>query len=303
MGTKSRTRRTKAHLGDLLEACLTVLGEYNCRISIRHLYYRLSMGGWIEKTEAAYNNLRALLVKWRRAGSIDMDAFVDATRWYKGTGGSEDALDILQSLPSAYKLNLWQTQNVFVEVWVEKEAIAAIVAPIANEWTLQTFVCRGDPSISSMASAAATFRNKIKRGREVKIIYLGDYDETGLDIPVKIVRNFREDHGVEVELTRAAVTAEQIEHLDLPTRPPKMTKRGPSVDFAVEVDAMSPGQIRESVEWEIRMLVDQDELDRLRRIEEAERETLASLPRLCRESVHRIWSAEGYEFPAGEGEA
>ena len=81
-GTATRLpRRSKAEMGNLLSGVLSILGEYDERITIRHCFYRCVGAGLVRKTENDYDNLRKALVNWRRNGAIEIGAFSDGTRW------------------------------------------------------------------------------------------------------------------------------------------------------------------------------------------------------------------------------
>lgn len=291
-----RKRRTKAELLHLLQSSINCLGEYNERITIRHLFYRLANDfGAIDKTEKAYNNLRSLLTKWRRSGQISMSSFIDGTRWHYGFEGYSNATEGMILLArQQYRLNLWQGTDRYVEIWVEKDAVASIITPIASDWNLKTFVTRGDASISSLHDAAETFKRASETGRKPTIIYLGDYDEVGLDIPRVIQRNLLQDHDAEVELIRAGVTREQIDLWSLPTRPPKGGMRGNAIDKAVELDVLRPDQLRQLVVSHIEGMIDTEMIERMRVIEQAEREAFNDIiwqPE-NREKLNSAWEGE-----------
>lgn len=81
--------------------------------------------------------------------------------------------------------------------------------------------------------------------------------------------------GVSVFFERIAITPEQIKEYNLPTRPTKQSKH--IRDFegeSVEVDAMAPEVLQNIVRSHIEKHIDQNELTRLKGIEQAERETL-----------------------------
>ena len=67
LATKAkRPRRTQADMQKLFSGVVSILGEYDESISIRHLFYRCANSGLIDKSEKAYNSLRSHLVKWRK---------------------------------------------------------------------------------------------------------------------------------------------------------------------------------------------------------------------------------------------
>ena len=272
-----RHRRTGAGMAELFSGVVNILGEYKEPISIRHLFYRCANCGLIEKSEKDYNSLRSHLVKWREQRLIPFDNFIDGTRYHYGRETFNDLGEYLRHCAAAYRLNLWKYSDHFIEVWTEKDAIAAAVNSIAREWNLKTFVCRGDPSMSSLDSCAGTFNSYRDAGYAPVILYLGDYDESGLAIPKTIREKLRTNHDCEVELIRVGINEDHIRRFDLPTRPAKGDRRGESIEYAVDIDAMKPADLREILAKEIESFIDPDQLERMKGIEEAERETLETI--------------------------
>ncbi len=275
--TKKRDRRSKGDMADLFSGVVNILGEYDERISIRHLFYRCANAGLIEKTENAYGQLRGHLVKWRKERLIPFSAFSDGTRYYYGQDVFNNLGEYIQHCATFYRLNLWQHSDYYVQIWVEKDAIGAAVDRLAREWNLLTFICRGDPSLSALADAAETFKRKRTSGYKSVILYLGDYDESGLAIPKTIRDTFRNHFDCDVEVIRVGVNGDHIKRYDLPTRPAKGNRRGESVEFAVDIDAMKPGDIRELLKKEIETFIDPLLIESMRRVESMERETLETI--------------------------
>jgi len=272
-----RQRRTGEGMQELFSGVVGILAEYAEPISIRHLFYRCANSGLIEKSEKAYNSLRSHLVKWREQRLIPFDNFIDGTRYHYGTETFNDLGEYLRHCAAAYRLNLWKDADHYIEVWTEKDAIAAAVHRIAKEWNLKTFVCRGDPSMSSLDSCARTFNSYREAGYDPVILYLGDFDESGLAIPKTIREKLRTNHDCEVELIRVGINEDHILRFNLPTRPAKGDRRGESIEYAVDIDAMKPADLREILAKEIESFIDPDQLERMKRIEEAERETLETI--------------------------
>jgi hypothetical protein len=216
-------------------------------------------------------------VKWRRAKIIPYSAFIDGTRWHYGAETFDNLGEYLAHAAAGYRLNLWSEALYYPEVWVEKEAIASMVAGIAKEWNLKVFVSRGDASMSSLARAAETFNWYASCGKNPIILYLGDFDENGLAIPKTIEANLLRDHDCEVMLRRVAVNENHILQYNLPTRPPKGERRGEAVEYAVDIDAMKPAIIRELLTEQIEQLIDREQLTRLKAVEDAEREILRTI--------------------------
>jgi hypothetical protein len=275
-----RARRTKDQMGELLDSINSVLDGEETQITVRHLFYRLVGLGVIPKTEKAYKNLVEHLGRWRRDGEIEWNAFADSTRWHIRAQTFDGIADALQRTRETYRRDLWSTQQDYVELWLEKDAIASIVHDVAAEFGVPIFVCRGFASLSSLYGASQTFREAEANGKEVTIFHLGDYDPSGHAAADAIERTLIEDFGCDLNFVRLAVRREQIERLSLPTRPTKKTDsraRNWSGQECVELDSMPPAEMCALVEGAITMLIDPHAWQQLKAIETAERESLAKL--------------------------
>jgi hypothetical protein len=268
-----RTRRTSDQLEELLSQIQTILAGEPDRITIRHLYYRLVGLGSIPKTEPAYKNLCQHLTKWRRSRDISFSDFIDGTRWHIKDRTFDGVTDALENTVTNYRRDLWSTQNFYVEVWVEKDAVASIVSSVANSFGVPVFVCRGFASVSSLSDAAETFRAAGKNGKTCVIYHLGDYDPSGVAAGESVKKAMRDDFNADVMFVRIAVTPEQIENYNLPTRPTKESSHSKNWTGGdcVELDAMSRQEIEQLVESSITKLIDQREWNTLKKTEELER--------------------------------
>jgi hypothetical protein len=269
-----RSRRTNNDLQSILAACQEIIKEEGT-VSLRHLFYRVVSLGLIEKTESEYQKLSGYTMKWRRDGSIAWASFVDSTRWYHGIRTFDDLGDALENTKVCYRRNLWQSQKVYVEIWTEKEAIAAIAQQAAEPFGVPVFPMKGFGSGSALFSLAQQIKYYQARGKSVFVYHLGDHDPSGRCIDESTVRNLREDHGVEFHFARIAVTPAQIKEYNLPTRPTKKTdSRAKNFEGeSVEVDALPPHVIRQMVEASITQHIDPTAWQHEQEIEELERET------------------------------
>jgi hypothetical protein len=256
------------------QAILDVLSASN-PATVRQTYYQLVSRGVIAKTETEYKStVVRLLTEMRRDRTIPYGWIADNTRWMRKPRTYSSLEDMLALTAETYRRALWDTQDVYVEVWLEKDALAGVVMEETAEWDVPLMVTRGYSSLSFLASAAETIAEQL---RPTFIYYLGDHDPSGLDIPRAVERELRRlAPGAEIHFERIAVTEEQIERLNLPTRPTKRSDsraqrfRGESV----EVDAIPPTVLRGLVRDSIVQHVDTAQLGRLELVEDAERETL-----------------------------
>ena len=233
--------------------------------------------GVIAKSEAEYKNtVIRLLVKMRRSGEIPYDWLADNTRWMRKPKTHTSIQDALKHTVDYYRRDLWDDQDVYVEVWLEKDALAGVLMDVTRPWDVPLMVTRGYPSLSYMYEAAQTIAYQMK---PCYLYYFGDRDPSGCDIDRALEQGLRDmAPDAEIHFERVAVTQEQIEELSLPTRPTKKTDSR-SKNFkgeSVEVDAIPPRELKAIAERCIAQHMDSDELRRLHRVEKAERETLKS---------------------------
>jgi hypothetical protein len=273
-----RVRRTGDNLKTILEASQSIIVEEGT-LQLRHLFYRISSLGLIKKEESEYAKLSGYTMKWRREGSIPWNAFVDSTRWYHGVTTYSDLEQSLENSKKCYRRNLWQSQKVYVEIWTEKEAIAAISQQASDPFGVPVFPMRGFASGSALYSISRQIKYYQSIGKKVFIYYLGDHDPSGKCIDESIVRNLREDHGVEFNFKRIAITPDQVKTYNLPTRPTKKTDpRSKKFDGeSVEIDAMPPHTIRGLITDCISQHIDPLSWKREKEIEKMEMDTLRDM--------------------------
>ncbi len=248
----------RAKTAALLETCKSILSEYEGRITVRQLYYRLVAAQSIPNVFREYKNLCALLTHWRKQGLLDAAAFCDLTREPILPNTWSDLSDFLKTMERAYRRDPWQDQGRRPEVWLEKEALATVFEPVCRRYRVVLQVCRGYPSVSCLVEAAK---------RTEHILYFGDFDPSGQDIPRCVADELRNTWAAEVGLDQIALTQGQIAEYRLPPAPAKSTdSRTPRFvaehgSDTVELDALPPdvlkgmihmaidGQINDPAAW------------------------------------------------------
>lgn len=272
-----RHRRTKAELEDI-DAAIIVTAAAEQPISVRGLFYRVMSKGLVPKSDAGYSVVQRQALKLRRAGDLPYHWVADGTRWQtkpRTYSSVDDAVDILAS---SYRRALWDDQDVHVELWVEKDAIASVVSRTTSKWDVPLMVARGFASESFLWTAG----QEILFDRKPAVIFqLGDHDASGVAAWEDTQRKLTEFVGGAVDLSfrRLAVTPEQIETYDLPTRPQKQTdtRAAKFKGECVEVDAMPSTALRSIVSEAIEEWIDPEALRLTNIAEESEREGLRAL--------------------------
>jgi len=273
-----RQRRTKRDINILKESIFSMLKE-DAPMTCRQIYYRLVSAGLIDKTVNEYTNTTCrLLVNMRRSGEIPYGWIADNTRWIRKPASYSNLEEMLTITAKCYRKSLWMDMGVNVEIWLEKDALSGVLYDVTAEWDVPLMVTRGYPSLSFLHEAGQGLE---RSGKPAYIYYFGDYDPSGVDIPRVTERELRKfAPNTEINFEILAVTGEQqIKELNLITRPTKTsdmrskTFRGESV----EVDAIPSKILRKMADQVISNHISDEEIFRIKDIEQLERETLMQL--------------------------
>jgi hypothetical protein len=267
-----RLRRTKATIAGIRTAIIDILTEDNPQ-TVRQVFYALTVRGKIVKDEAEYHRtVVRLLGELREAGTIPFEWIADNTRWQRKPTTFVGLEACLDNTSKFYRRDLWAAMPVYVEVWCEKDALAGVLMEETETYDVPLMVARGYSSLSFLHSAALAIKAK---GKPAHIYHFGELDPSGVDAARDIeakLRRYAPD--AEIHFERPAVTREQVEEWNLPTRPTKMTdSRAKKFGSAtsVELDAIPARKLREIVRERIERHVEQQQLALLRVAEESER--------------------------------
>ena len=237
----------------IIENAQNILSEYPGGITVRQLHYRLVAIGMINDMNH-YKRVVTAMTKARWDDIVDMEAFVDRERsMYGETKADEKDLDDeieqgetqVKAWMQNYRLNRWSNQDNYIEVWIEKKALQGVFERPCLAKSVGLAPCKGYPSITFLHDAYMRFSEAECNGKNPIILYFGDYDPSGEDIPRSIENNLRR-MGVDVEVKRLALLPEQIEEMNLPGVPPKRTDtrtRNWSGGSVVELDAVEPTRL------------------------------------------------------------
>lgn len=278
---KKKTRRTQAQIAALKESIVSVLEEIKPATGRQVFYQLASYLQVIEKTEAQYKGtVIRLLSKMRRDKTIPFDWLSDNTRWMRKPASYSSLEALLRNTAATYRRSVWDQQSAYVEVWLEKDALAGVFYDVTAVWDVPLMVTRGFPSISFLYSAAEVMADHAWNGKDIFVYYFGDRDPSGLTVDRTVERDLKEfAGGAIINFKRVAVTPEQIDEWELPTRPTKRTGNRHATNFigdSVELDAIPPAKLRELIESCITQHLDPTTHNALVAAEESERETLAA---------------------------
>jgi len=253
-------------------------------LTLRGLHYQL-VGLGMTNTIQHYKRVVKALIKARREGIIDYDQFSDHDREMIGETSCEET-DIDESIEhgksqieawmTAYSKNRWENQPTYLEVWIEKKALQGVVGPTCEDHDVALCPCKGYPSLTFLHDASIRFQDAESRDQLPTMIYFGDHDPSGEDIPRSIRDNLMDDFGVDVDVQVMALTESQCIELNLPPAPIKAGDSR-SANFTglgqIELDAVKPEMLAEWVNDAIEANFDDDLFDQLQEQESEERET------------------------------
>jgi hypothetical protein len=266
----------------LITVCNAVIEEYQeqgLRLTLRQRYYQLVTKNVIPNVERSYKNLGSVVADARMAGEMDWDAIEDRVRRPRKASQWDSIPDLVDSALDAFRLPRWEGQDNYVELWVEKDALAGVLEPLAWDHHVTLMVNRGYSSASAMYESANRIRYHGK-GKDRRIIfYLGDHDPSGEDM-VRDVRDRLNLFGAGVEVEKLALTMEQVREYDPPPNPAKMSDSRAAAyvaehgDESWEVDALPPNVLTQIITDAFDGVLDREKMQEVIEREEEGKEKL-----------------------------
>lgn len=242
-----------------------IIDEYQQQgltLTARQLYYQCVSRDIIPNTPAEYKKLTALLTDARYAGLVDWDAIEDRGREPNTPSEWPDVEALVKSALAAYRLPRWEGQDTYVELWVEKQALAGVLEPLAREAHATLMVNKGYSSASAMKVSAERIRKRtiidaealeelkqelsdyldelgaedpefiaqrvrigklmIEVLRKPVILYLGDHDPSGEDMVRDIKERLTEFGVYRLEVEKIGLTIAQVKQYNPPPNPAKV---------------------------------------------------------------------------------
>lgn len=252
-------------------------------LTLRGLHYQLVAIG-MTNTTRHYKRVVSAMIKARWDGEVDFEAFSDHDRSMIGvteyeTTDLDDAIEKgkeqVEAWMNNFYKNRWENQEYYIEVFIEKKALQGVFQKPCRKNRVALGACKGYPSLTFLNEAKERFMEAESNGKTPVIIYFGDYDPSGEDIPRSIKDNLME-FGIDVIVDRVALMEEQVVEWNLPPAPTKVgDSRTAKWDGLgqVELDAVSPEKLIDLCEEAIESYFDEGLFDELKEIESNERET------------------------------
>lgn len=268
----------------IIEQSIDVLSNYeNGILTIRALHYQLVSRG-MTNTLQHYKRVVAAMEVARWNGLVDFEAFSDRDRAMVGMTKAEatdleekqaEAKQQVRAWMRSYRKNRWENQPYYPEILIEKKALEGVFAKPCREWDVAVGACKGYPSLTFLYDLSERMRDAKNEGKQPIILYFGDYDPSGEDIPRSIGENLDKFGVYGVEIRRIALMEHQVIEWKLPPAPAKETdSRTANWDGLgqVELDAVKPEKLVAMLNDAIGEIFDNDLYDELNQTEEEERE-------------------------------
>lgn len=263
-----------------------VLAEYQAAgytLTIRQLYYQLVARGYIENSQRSYKRIVADMTKARMAGLVPWTAIEDRTRSTMKPPEWDNHVSILRGAKNSFRLPRWEGQENHVEVFIEKEALSGVFAPLVRELHINITANRGYSSASEMWRHAKRIQGLEADGKEIHILYFGDHDPSGMDMDRDIEERLMTlSWHTPFTFQRLALTWEQIEEYNPPPNPAKLTdsRSDGYIDQygweSWELDALEPQVLAGLVRDAVLELRDEDQYDSVLEVEELMKERIAT---------------------------
>jgi hypothetical protein len=272
-GSKKVRGMAQASL-DLIEAMRTA-AEPAQPITGRGVGYKLFVPRLIASMAEMPRVYRLLRIA-REQGIIPWHWIVDETRQIEQKRQTwADPAAYVRTVSRAYKRDFWKQQPKRVVVASEKGTVRGVLDPVLYDLGVGFLVMHGFSSATAIYDIANDYD-----GRPLILIYVGDYDPSGLYMSeVDLPQRLAEYGGDHVVVKRVALTRD---HHDLPSFPASDKKKDPRYRWFIrnfgkrcwELDALDPNDLRELVENAIRDEIEPRAWHRCATVEKAERESL-----------------------------
>lgn len=243
-------------------------------LTLRQIHYQLVAANapGYANTQNKYKQLSAWLYAARVDGLIPWEAMTDRARPFSDLSGFSDSSAYLRTyldhIRDHYTRDLMQNQAERLEIWTEKDALAAVLTRFAEPYRVSVQPCRGFGSGSQ-------FDDVVRRNgkKPLRILYFGDYDPSGMWMSERdIALRLEDKHGLCVELDRIGLNRGQVRNLTTDPQRPKPTdtrSRWYIQNYGTdcwELDALPPAElgelVREAIESRINMALFEQEQER-----------------------------------------
>lgn len=271
---------------DVIGKANVIIVEYLAQgfvLTLRQLYYQFVARGYLANKVKNYDRLGDIVSDARLAGLIDWTVIVDRTRNLQHNQHWTKPSEIIAGAMSTYRIDKWHNQENYVEVWVEKDALAGVLEGVCSELDVPLFPCRGYTSSSQTWAAGQRLIKQRGLGKAIHIIHLGDHDPSGIDMSRDIKARLDLFTCEPVHVLRIALNMAQVTRYNPPPNPAKVTDSRYEAyqweygDSSWELDALEPAVLVDLVRRAVNQYRDMDKWAEVLEEERKGRRTLEAI--------------------------
>jgi hypothetical protein len=240
----------------IIENSIEIIERYEKGIlTIRALFYQLVSIG-MTNSDKHYKRVVKAMIDARWSGDVEFDTFSDRDRTmvgetkYMETVYDDKVSEAKRQLGlwmTSYSKNRWENQPYYPEILIEKKALEGVFDSICRTNRITLGACKGYPSLTFLYEMSERMKLAEERGKKCVILYFGDYDPSGEDIPRSIKENLIKLGIYDIELRRIMLMERQVIEWELPPAPAKLTdSRTANWEGLgqVELDAVEPRKLQ-----------------------------------------------------------
>lgn len=291
---------------------LTLSMEDYWPMSVRQIYYQCVAHLIVPNNNNEYRRVQRILKKLREEDILTWASIEDRTRRTSGKRGVEnlqvfirEQMETLLNWRYYHRCHV-QQQPVYIEISIEKQALAPLVEEIGWEFCTRVNTMRGRSSVTMIEQIASRFGKAMMRGQEPVLLHFGDLDPTGVAIPPQVQRDLLRVHGIDAKVILCGLTPTQCVEFNLPESIDAAKPADPNTKAwyanpmyrdrtPTELDALHPEQLQKLVKEKLLNQYDIPLMDEQRKVERQEESALKEM----RKATMRFLRSEFPELMVG----
>lgn len=233
---------------ELLDTALKLVKSLDYKPSARWVCYQLLQMGKLPNKGNAFTYFTIALSDARKGywNGWTPETLSDSVRDLDDAGlgilTPEDFSDYLQRVKNVVPLyKLVEGEKYYTEVWFEARAMHGQFSEILGKRGIPLLPFGGDLSIPMKYETAMRLGERSREFKKpVRILYFGDHDKKGKQIPETAISEIRHWAKVEINFMHGGLTLEQAKKYNLPRNPEKPNE--------YQWEALSDRQAREIID-------------------------------------------------------
>lgn len=266
---------------ELIPIVNEILDQYDFALTVRQIYYRLISDPYtlFDNTRSNYTGFDRILTRAREEEEIDWTRIEDRTRQSIGGEGAIDNetpeeflrayVQTLKNCWSHYDKKMWLSQQNFIEVWVEKDALSSLISQACKEYRVLVFPSRGYSSFTKVKEGIRRLYQNTEiletdpiSNKPTYVLHLADHDPSGLGMTQDLKNRFARYDAEFIKVERIGLNIDQVRQFDLRPNPVKRADSR-SAEYVQtfgndcwELDALPPNELQKLIVTQIESYID-----------------------------------------------